>query len=150
MRKRNVIQISVIILLIESAIAMVYGIVAFIFPEIIVSGSFPLATGQSWENMLNVSPEIVSYILVLEGMAGGLGFTAIIGSLFVILIAFRKREKWAWFYLMIIGITGWGNNLIGNILMNNFTVLSIIAAGLVLHLIALIISAKSILFDHES
>jgi hypothetical protein len=83
-------------------------------------------------------------------MAGGLGFTAIIGSLFVLLIAFRKREKWSWFYLMIIGITGWGNNLIGNILMKNSSVILIIATGLFLHLIALIISAKSILFSQET
>jgi hypothetical protein len=150
MEKNKIIQISAVILLIESAIAMVYGIVAFILPDLLVSRSFPLATGQSWENMLNVSPEIVSYILILEGMAGGLGFTAIVGSLFVILIAFRKGEKWAWFYLMIIGITGWGNNLIGNILMKNNTVILIIVCGLALHLAALIFSAKAILFGKET
>ena len=149
MGTKKLIQISFGILLIESAIALIYGIVAFILPDLLVSRSFPLATGQSWENMLNESSKVVSYILILEGMAGGLGFTAIVGSLFVILIAFRKGEKWSWFYLMVVGITGWGNNLIGNILMKNSTVNLIIGAGLLLHIIALIISAKAILIEKE-
>ncbi len=147
MESKKAIQISFIILLIQSVLALIYGLGAFILPEFLASRSYPQYTGESWDSLLTDSPALGNYIMILEGAAGGLGLTATIGNLFILFSGFRKGEKWAWFYILIVNIIGWGNILIANILMKNSLVLLIIASGLLLIVAALIVSAKAFLIE---
>ena len=62
-----------IILLIMTILALVYGLLATILPEIFVARSFHLYTDQSWNEYLSSSPTLANYMLILERMAGGNG-----------------------------------------------------------------------------
>ena len=142
-------QISFIILLIESLVALLYGLTAFILPEILTSLSYPLYTGQTWESLLNNNPEIANYIMIIEGEAGGLGIALILANIFVLFTAFRKRERWAWFFVLTISYTAWGSNLITNILLKNSFSVMIMVIGLILLTVALSVSAKMFLIKDE-
>ena len=83
-------------------------------------------------------------------MCGGLGLATVLGSFFVLFTAFKKGEKWAWYYMMVVSIVAWGNNLLGNIMMHNTLIIIIIVSGLLLLAVGLIISAKSFLGEKKS
>lgn len=150
MESKKAIQVSFIILIVESVIALLYGFGAFIVPEFLTARSFPLYTGQTWDSLLNENPEIANYIMILEGAAGGLGVTATLANLFVLLTRFRKGEKGAWFFVLVVSIIGWGSDLITNILLKNPLSVIIISGGMLLLIAALIISAKAFLVDKGS
>jgi hypothetical protein len=150
MESKKAIQVSFVILIIESVIALLYSLGAFFIPELLTLRSFPLYTGQSWQSLLNENPEIANYIMILEGAAGGLGVTATLANLFVLLTGFRKGERWAWFFVLVVSILGWGSILITNILLKNLLSEIIMSGGMFLLVAALIISAKAFLVDKES
>jgi len=142
METKKTVQISFIILLIMTLIALIYAIVTALKPELLASRSFSLYTGQPWNDLLTENATMANYILILERMAGGLGIAASIGGLFVLLTVFRKVEKWAWYYVLVVSIVGWGNNLLANILTKNSLIIVIILIGLSLVIVGLLLSAK--------
>jgi len=150
METKKAIQISFVIFMIGLVLALIYALSAFIKPELLVSRSFPLYTDLQWDNLLNESPNIAKYVLILERMAGGLGLATVLAGFFVLFTAFRKGEKWAWYYMMVVSLIGWGNNLLGNIMMHNTLVIIIIIVGLLLLTAGLIVSAKAFLCEKES
>ena len=150
METKKSVQISYVILMIMMIIALIYAAVATIQPALLVSRSFPLYTGQSWNDFLIASPILANYMLILERIAGGLGLATSIGGLFVLLTAFRKGEKWAWYFILAVGIIGWVNNLIANIMFKNTLIIIIIVAGLVLITAGLIISARDFLCEKKN
>lgn len=150
METKKSIQVSFVILLIMTFIALIYAVVTTIQPALLVSRSFPLYTGEPWDEFLNASPKLAHYMLILERMAGGLGITASIGGLIVLLTTFRKVEKWAWYFILAIGVIGWGNNLVANILFKNTPIIIIIVVGLVLIAAGLIISANAFLCEKKN
>jgi FtsH-binding integral membrane protein len=89
-------------------------------------------------------------MLILERMAGGLGIATSIGGLFVLLTIYRKVVKWAWYYVLVVGLIGWVNNLIANILFKNSLIIMIIVAGLVLIAIGLILPARVFLCEKKN
>ena len=145
METKKSIQISFIILLIMTVLAFVYGLLGVIKPDFFVARSFQLYTEQSWNDYLGASPTLANYILILERMAAGNGIAVSIAGLFVLLTAFKKVEKWAWFYIATVSIIGWGNVLVANIAFNNPITITIIITGLALLVIGLIIAAKDFL-----
>ncbi len=136
------IKISFIILLIMTILALVYGLITLITPQIIVMRSFQGFTGMSWADFAASNQTVAGYILVLETMAGGLGLAAVIGGLIVLFAAFRKAEKWAWFYMLIVSLVAWVNNLVANITFKNAMNTWIIIIGLVLLALGLVIPVK--------
>ena len=126
-------------------LALVYALLAVIKPDFFVARSFQLYTEQSWNDYLDASPMLANYMLILERMAGGMGFAVSIAGLFVLITVFRKVEKWAWFYIATVSIIGWGNTLVANIAFKNPITITIIIIGLVLLIIGLIIPAKDFL-----
>jgi hypothetical protein len=145
METKKSIQISFIILLIMTILALVYGFLAMIKPDFFVARSFQLYVEQSWNDHLSASPVLSNYILILERMAGGNGFAVSIGGLFVLFTAFKKAEKWAWFFIAAISTVGWVNVLVGNIAVKNPITITVIIVGLVLLVIGLLIPAKDFL-----
>jgi hypothetical protein len=136
------VKISFVILLIMMILALIYGLMALLTPQIIVARSFQGFVGMSWIEFASSNQIVAGYILILERMAGGLGLAAVIGGLIVLLAAFRKAEKWAWFYILIISLIAWVNNLVANIICKNVMTTWIIIIGLVLLAVGLLIPAK--------
>ena len=145
METKKSIQVSFVILLIMMILALVYALMAVIKPDFFVARSFQLYTGQSWNDYLGASPMLANYMLILERMAGGMGFVVSIGGLIVLLSVFKKVEKSAWFYIAVVSIIGWVNILVANIAFKNPITITIIIIGLVLLVIGLIIPAKDFL-----
>jgi len=142
METKKSIQVSFVILWIMMIIALIYGLTGFIKPELLVARSFQLYTGQSYSTYLAESPKLANYLLILERMATGLGMVVALGAIIVLLTSFKKGPKWAWFYILICGILGWGNTLFANITLNNPLLITVNIIGIVLVLIGLIIPVK--------
>ena len=134
------VKISFVILLIMLILALVYALIAVLKPEVIVARSFEGFTGKPWyyDPVVGVG----GYMITLERMAGGLGLALTLGALIVLFTAYRKVEKWAWYYMLVVGVIGWVNNLIANIASKNPTTTTIIIIGLVLIIIGLLIPVK--------
>jgi hypothetical protein len=150
METKKSIQISYVILMIMMIIALVYAALAFAQPNLLVSRSFTLYTGISWNDFLNTSPIHAHYMLILERMAGGLGFALSLGGIIVLIAIYRKGVKWAWYYILVVGIIGWVNNLVANIMFKNSLIIIVIVVGLVLITVGLIIPAKDFLGEKKS
>lgn len=138
-------QVSLVILMIMMIIALMYALTGFIKPDLLVARSFQQYTGQSYSNYSAESPELANYMLILERMAAGLGVVVALGALIVLFTAFRQGLKWAWFYILICGILGWGDTLFANVTMNNPLLIAVNIIGIVLIVIGLIIPAKDFL-----
>jgi hypothetical protein len=149
METKKIVQISFIILLIMTFVALIYAVITTVSPESLVSRSFPLYTGQPWNDFLTKSPTLANYMIILEREAGGLGIAVSLGGVFVLLTAFRKVEKWAWYYILVVSIIGWVNILIANILFKNSLIIVIVVIGLLLVVVGLIMSARVFLTNKK-
>ncbi|MCK4941245.1 hypothetical protein KAS45_04065 [candidate division WOR-3 bacterium] len=136
------VKISFVILLIMMILALVYAFITLFMPQVIVARSFQGFTGQSFAEYAASSPTVAGYILVLERMAGGVGLALVLGGLIVLMTAFKKAEKWAWFFVLVTALIGWVNNLIANIAFKNSMTITIIVVGLILLAIGLLIPVK--------
>ena len=136
------VKISFVILLIMMILALVYAFITLFMPQVIVARSFQGFTGQSFAEYAASNPTIAGYILVLERMAGGVGLALVLGGLIVLMTAFKKAEKWAWFFVLVTALIGWVNNLIANIAFKNSMTITIIVVGLILLAIGLLIPVK--------
>ncbi|KPK64444.1 hypothetical protein AMJ83_01650 [candidate division WOR_3 bacterium SM23_42] len=135
------VKISFVILLIMLLLALVYGLITVFAPEFIVARSFEGFTGKPWY-IYDAVVGVGGYIITLERMAGGLGLALTLGALIVLFTAYRKVEKWAWYYMLVVGVIGWVNNLIANIAFKNTVTTTIIIIGLILIIIGLLIPVK--------
>jgi hypothetical protein len=139
------VKISFVIILIMMILALVYAFMATFMPQVIVARSFQGYTGQSFAEYAVSNPAVAGYILVLERMAGGVGLALVLGALIVLMTAFRKTEKWAWFFVLVTALIAWVNNLVANMAFKNSMTITIIVIGLILLALGLIISAKEFL-----
>lgn len=149
METKKIVQISFIILLVMTFVALIYAVITAVSPESLVSRSFPLYTGQPWNDFLTQSPTLANYMIILEREAGGLGIAVSLGGVFVLLTAFRKVKKWAWYYILVVSIIGWVNLLIANIIFKNSLIIVIIVIGLLLVVVGLIMSARVFLTNKK-
>lgn len=149
METKKIVQISFVILLVMTFVALIYAVITTVSPESLVSRSFPLYTGQPWNDFLTQNPTLANYMIILEREAGGLGIAVSLGGVFVLLTAFRKVEKWAWYYILVVSIIGWVNLLIANIIFKNSLIIVIIGIGLLLVVVGLIMSASVFLTNKK-
>lgn len=149
METKKIVQISFVILLVMTFVALIYAVITTVSPESLVSRSFPLYTGQPWNDFLTQNPTLANYMIILEREAGGLGIALSLGGVIVLLTAFRKVEKWAWYYILVVSIIGWVNLLIANIIFKNSLIIVIIVIGLLLVIVGLIMSARVFLTNKK-
>ena len=100
-------------------------------------------TGKTESNVSGYDSELMILISVFIRLMGFYGISIAVANLFVLFFGFREREKWAWFYTLIIGCI-----MYGAILIITYTVLGLsityltFVASTVLWIIALVISYK--------
>jgi len=92
---------------------------------------------------------LANYILIMLLFTGGQAIAISFGIFIVLFTAFRRGEKWAWYFVLVVSIIAWGNTLIGNIAYKNPVTITICVVGLLLVAIALIISAKDFLGERK-
>jgi hypothetical protein len=107
------VKISVVILLIVSILGLAYGLNTVLVPGYVYInrvGGFPDQHVRHPMSMILASAG--HYIDALERMVGGLCLALTAGALIVLLTAYRKVEKWAWYYMLGVSVIGWANTLI--------------------------------------
>ena len=149
METKKTVQTSLIILLIMLIIGFIYGFFTMFLPEVLVSRSYPLYTGLSWTDFKITDPVLANYILIMLRFTGGGALACALGAGIVLFTAYRKVEKWAWYFMLVVSIIVWGNTLIGNIAYKNPVTITICVVGLLLVAIALIISARAFLGEKK-
>jgi hypothetical protein len=113
--KRSV-KISVVILLIVSILGLAYGLNTVLAPEypwISIRGGFSNQQLRHLSPLFGIDLAGASYYTdTLERMVGGLCLALTAGALIVLFTAYRKAEKWAWYYMLGVSVIGWVNTLI--------------------------------------
>ena len=110
------VKISVVILLIVSILGLAYGLNTVLvpgYPWINLLGGFSNQQLRHLYPLSGIDLAGASYYTdVLERMVGGLCLALTAGALIVLLTAYRKVEKWAWYYMLGVSVIGWANTLI--------------------------------------
>lgn len=114
-KARKSVNISSVILLIVLVLGLVYGlntVLAPRYPGIKLRGGF---SNQQPRHLYPSSGIDLTggsfYIDALEKMVGGLCLALTVGTLIVLFTAYRKAEKWAWYYMLGVSVIGWVNTL---------------------------------------
>lgn len=149
METNKAVKISFVILLIAIVIALIIGMVATFLPELLISRSFPLYTDKPWEDFISGNPMAGNYILIKERMMGVQIIAASIVGIFILFKAFRKKEEWTWYCMLVAIVIVFGSALIEGITFNNPPVIIISVSGLVLGATGSIISARTFLTDNK-
>lgn len=139
------IKIAVIILLIMLVYTKVFSLIGIVSPDIFAVRIFPGYAGQYWSDFVASSPKLADHHRVTASLAGGFALSGVIAGFFVLLTAFRKGEKWAWYCLLFISFIAWINMLIFGIFSKDPITIIMYCVGLVLFIIGIIIPAKAIL-----
>lgn len=105
---------------------------------------------QAWADITAASPETAVYIRALERQVGAFGLALTVGALFVLFGAFKKGERWAWFFFLIAAAGGWLVNIIFHIFSKSPLGLAMNLVGIGVVFLALIITAKDFLGKKSS
>ena len=95
---------SWIILVVVLCIVCVVGLVLTFTPTFFVAGEYESFTGQSLADFASSNPRAHAFLLLEDSEIGIFLFALAFISLLITLLAYRKKEKWAW-YLILIGAT---------------------------------------------
>ena len=138
-------NISRIILIIITGIALILGVILVFAPTFFITSEFESFTGQALADFAESYPQAYSYILLESSEMGVFLFAVALITLLIILIPYRKGEKWAW-YAILISVTLVAIATVGfNIPLGALDIILMSAILVVIDYVALAIGAKSIL-----
>lgn len=143
--KKKSIKIGTIILLVMFIIGTMYCLFTIIYAESTAKSNFSLYTGKSWSEIIVSNPKLAHLYREIIRLAGGIGFALQIAGFFVLIAAFRKGEKWAWFCILFIALIGWISVLAHDIFLKDIIFIIVDSVCLALLIIGLVIPAKAIL-----
>lgn len=130
-----------IILLVLMIVSAAYAIVDFVAPWNTLEGDFQSVTGQGYQTAGDAGAVSVA-VLYLRHLSV-LSLTAVIASLFILLAAFRRGQRWAWWALLVTGVLGWGFGTGINLLIGNTFDFATHLAGLVVQLVGVLLPVKT-------
>jgi len=143
--KKKSIKIATIIFLIMLIYAAVYSLTVIISPDIFAVRVFPGYTEQSWSDFVSSSPKLAYHHRATSRLAGGFALSTVVAGFFVLLTAFRKGEKWAWYCLLFVSLVAWVSALIFGIFGKDPIIITMDLVGIVLFVIGIVIPAKDVL-----
>lgn len=136
---------SWIIMSVVICIGMIIGLLFIFMPSFFLIGEFGGFTGQQWTDF-TVSNSKASLFFLLEKSQMGFYIVMLgITELIVILLAYRKRKKWAWYLILIIETLGWGGSIGYDIPNGDMVPVMTCLICLIISYIGLAIGAKPIL-----
>jgi hypothetical protein len=91
-----------IVLLVLFIVSAAWSIVDIVVPSFTLEGDFQAVTGESYDGVLAGGPLFIAK-LYLRHM-GVTAFAVSIAAVFILLGAFRKAERWAWWALLATGV----------------------------------------------
>jgi hypothetical protein len=138
-------KVSCILLVIVPCIVCISGLVLTFTPTFFMAGEFESFTGQKLADFAASNPKAHAFLLLEDSEMGIFLFADAFITPLITLLAFIKKEKWAW-YLILIGVTLTACAAVGlNIPTLYMNVISMTAVLTVIAYVGLAIGTKSIL-----
>ena len=134
-------KVAVVILVVVLAYACVYSLMCIIAPKVVLKSGLQASIGKTIDDAQN-DGYLRGFTVVMRNL-GALALSGIIADLFILLVAFRKAQKWAWVALLIAGCVGWLSGLIINIVIGDMTNMSLHIIGTVIFLVGLFLPIKA-------
>jgi hypothetical protein len=79
---------------------LAWGLLALVSPQVLIPG-FVQYSGQTWLAVVQQAPEIADFLLLAFRLVGALNVAAAVPLIAIALTAFRARERWAWWTLLV-------------------------------------------------
>ncbi len=135
------VKVATIILIIMLAYAGAYSIGNLIVPEVFVSSSFQIVTGEELKDVQNEG--YLKAFLGQSRTASLFALVTVIAGFFILFAAFRKAEKWAWWGFLIAGGIAWIWGVAFSIVIGDTFYLALQLIGLVLLIVGILLPVKA-------
>ena len=93
-----------VILLAVGLLWLVVGFVAFFQPEGIFEGDAQAVTNMPWSELKASSPVVANFVIFIYGQMGLLKISWTLFILAITLTGYRKGEKWAWYFMLLVPV----------------------------------------------
>ena len=93
------IRISWRVVLIQACIGLIISIITMINPKLLVEDDFKVFIGLEWNTFVESNQQVANYLLLIFRELSVIGFLLYCFSIAIIIMAYRKGEKWAWYTL---------------------------------------------------
>ena len=137
-------KISWKIMMVPPIYILLLGLCLIVAPGPSIAKNYQLFMGQPWADFVASNARLVIFLSMLNQLIGALAISYAIVTMAIILKAYRKREKWAWYILLAGNTLGFGSTLAWEAATNLIPALVINAIMLLVTYAGLAISAKAI------
>jgi len=100
------IKTATILILITLVFAGAYALVTVALPEVIEGLTFKAVTGERIESVAD--RDFQRAYRIVSRHEGLFALTSVIPTFFILFTGFRKRERWAWWAILVTGLLAWG------------------------------------------
>jgi hypothetical protein len=133
-------KVAVVILIVMLAYAAVYSLMALIVPKVVLKSTIQASIEKTIDQAQNDG--YLRALTVIMRHLGGLALAVVIAGFFILIVGFRKAQKWAWWALLIVCGIGWLIGVIINIATGDTTNMILHIIGLVIFLVAMLLPIK--------
>ena len=137
-------KISWKIMMVPPIYVLLLGLCLIVFPGPSIAKNYQLFMGQPWADFVASNARLAIFISMLNQLIGAVVIVNAIATMAIILKAYRRREKWAWYILLAGNTLGFGSALAWEAATNLIPALVINAIMLLVTYAGLAISAKAI------
>lgn len=137
-------KISWKIMMVPPIYVLLLGLCLIVFPGPFIAKNYQLFMGHPWADFVASNARLVIFLSMLNQLIGVQAIGYAIVTMAIILKAYRRREKWAWYVLLAGNTLGFGSVLAWEAATNLIPALVINAIMLLVTYVGLAISAKAI------
>lgn len=137
-------KISWKIMMVPPIYVLLLGLCLIVFPGPSIAKNYQLFMGHPWADFVASNAKMVIFLSMLNQLIGVQAIGYAIVTMAIILRAYRRREKWAWYVLLAGNTLGFSSVIAWEAATNLIPALVINAIMLVVTYIGLAISAKAI------
>ena len=111
-------KISWKIMMVPPIYVLLLGLCLIVFPGPSIAKNYQLFMGHPWADFVASNARLVIFLSMLNQLIGVQAIGYAIVTMAIILKAYRRREKWAWYVLLAGNTLGFGHkryHVVGNI-----------------------------------
>lgn len=132
---------ATVILIVLMIFAGLYSILLIVSPETVASSTLEARSGKTFE--LIEDQDAAETIIVQTRHLGVFALATTVAVFFILLSAYRKGEKWAWWAIFVVGLISWGYGLIMQIIEKDMMNLILHLVGIILLLVGVLLPLKT-------
>ncbi len=104
-------KISWKIMMVPPIYVLLLGLCLIVFPGPSIAKNYQLFMGHPWADFVASNARLVIFLSMLNQLIGVQAIGYAIVTMVIILKAYRRREKWAWYVLLAGNTLGFGSVL---------------------------------------